>query len=163
MKQTAYKLTLCDGPTCIHRHSKELRDALDAQLSKHGLQDSAEIHLSGCLGMCAKGPILIVNPGYVMYGNVKIEDIAEIVESHLVKGKPVTRLIIEEDHLYNRFFRIFGDVDFFGKQMRITLRNCGIIDPENIDDYLSVRGYEALAKIYMRLCLLYLILHILYY
>jgi NADH:ubiquinone oxidoreductase subunit F (NADH-binding) len=82
-----------------------------------------------------------------MYGNVTVEDVPEIVESHLVHNRAVSRLTIEEDHLYNRFFRIFGDVDFFGKQMRITLRNCGIIDPENIDDYLSVRGYEAVAKV----------------
>jgi (2Fe-2S) ferredoxin len=97
--------------------------------------------------MCKKGPILIVNPGYVMYGNLKIEDMSEIVQKHLIDGRPVARLTIEEDHLYNRFFRVFGDVDFFGKQMRITLRNCGIIDPENIDDYLSVRGYEAIARV----------------
>lgn len=142
-----YKLTLCDGPACIHNQSKEIRLALEKELEKHNLLQSVEIHLSGCLGMCAKGPILIVNPGYTMYGNVGIDDIAEIVESHLVHNDPVSRLVIKEDHLYNRFFRIFGDVDFFGKQMRITLRNCGILDPENIDDYLSVRGYEALAKV----------------
>jgi NADP-reducing hydrogenase subunit HndC len=74
-------------------------------------------------------------------------DIPEIVEQHLVHEKPLARLAIQEDHLYNRFFRIFGDAKFFGKQMRIALRNCGIIDPENIDDYLSLRGYEALAKV----------------
>jgi NADH:ubiquinone oxidoreductase subunit F (NADH-binding)/(2Fe-2S) ferredoxin/NAD-dependent dihydropyrimidine dehydrogenase PreA subunit len=147
VKEAQIKLTLCDGPTCIHNQSKQLHQALDTEIKKHGLQQNVSIHLSGCLGMCKKGPILIVNPGYIMYGQVKVEDIAEIVQSHLVGGKPVSRLIINEDHLYNRFFRIFGDVDFFGKQMRITLRNCGIIDPENIDDYLSVRGYEALAKV----------------
>ncbi|MDD3089942.1 MAG: NADH-quinone oxidoreductase subunit NuoF, partial [Candidatus Omnitrophica bacterium] len=74
-------------------------------------------------------------------------DIAEIMDKHIVGNKPVSRLVIDEDHLYNRFFRVFGDVDFFGKQMRITLRNCGISDPESIDDYLSLRGYEALAKV----------------
>jgi (2Fe-2S) ferredoxin len=147
VKEAQFKLTLCDGPTCIHKQSKQIHQALDTELKKHNLLQDVSIHLSGCLGMCKKGPILIVNPGYIMYGQVKVEDIAEIVQSHLVEGNPVSRLIINEDHLYNRFFRIFGDVDFFGKQMRITLRNCGIIDPENIDDYLSVRGYEALAKV----------------
>jgi len=147
VKEAQFKLTLCDGPTCIHNQSKQLHQALDAEIKKHGLEKSVSVHLSGCLGMCKKGPILIVNPGYIMYGQVKVEDMAEIVKSHLVEGTPVSRLVINEDHLYNRFFRIFGDVDFFGKQMRITLRNCGIIDPENIDDYLSVRGYEALAKV----------------
>ncbi|MHC4236755.1 MAG: SLBB domain-containing protein, partial [Planctomycetota bacterium] len=147
MKDIQYKLTLCDGPSCIHSQSKELRQAIESELDQRGLRDSVSIHLSGCLGRGKKGPVLIINPGYVMYGNVTVEDVPEIVESHLVHNRAVSRLTIEEDHLYNRFFRIFGDVDFFGKQMRITLRNCGIIDPENIDDYLSVRGYEAVAKV----------------
>ncbi|MBN1456814.1 MAG: NADH-quinone oxidoreductase subunit NuoF [Sedimentisphaerales bacterium] len=140
-------MMLCDGVSCIHNQSKELQSAIESELDKSGIRDAVSIHLSGCLGMCNKGPILIVNPGYTIYGGVGSEDVPEIVQSHLVEGKPVARLVIEEDHLYNRFFRIFGDVDFFGKQMRITLRNCGVIDPENIDDYLSVRGYEALAKV----------------
>ncbi len=142
-----YKLTLCDGPTCIHNRSREIRESIESEIEKQGLSGQVSIHLSGCLGMCKKGPILIVNPGYVMYGQVQPEDIPAIIKSHLVEGNPVAGKVIQEDHLYNRFFRIFGDVDFFGKQMRITLRNCGIIDPENIDDYLSVRGYEALAKV----------------
>jgi NADH:ubiquinone oxidoreductase subunit F (NADH-binding)/(2Fe-2S) ferredoxin/NAD-dependent dihydropyrimidine dehydrogenase PreA subunit len=142
-----FKITLCDGTTCIRKQSKQIHQVLDRELEKHGLKDKVSIHLSGCLGMCAKGPVMIVNPGYAIYGSITEKDIPEIVESHLLNNKPVARLIIREDHLYNRFFRIFGDVDFFGKQMRITLRNCGIIDPENIDDYLSLRGYEALAKV----------------
>ncbi len=146
MRDKTFKLTVCDGTSCIHNQSKALQQALQAELQQHNLTETVSVHLSGCLGMCSKGPILIVNPGYILYGRVRVEDIPEIVESHLVHNKAVTRLIITEDHLYNRFFRIFGDVDFFGKQMRIALRNCGIIDPENIDDYLSLRGYEALAK-----------------
>ena len=82
-----------------------------------------------------------------MYGKVTRSGYSGDREKHLVEETPVARLVIEEDHLYNRFFRVFGDVKFFGKQMRITLRNCGIIDPESIDDYLSLRGYEALAKV----------------
>jgi NADH:ubiquinone oxidoreductase subunit F (NADH-binding)/(2Fe-2S) ferredoxin/NAD-dependent dihydropyrimidine dehydrogenase PreA subunit len=147
VSEVQYKITLCDGTSCIRGQSKQIHQALDQELKKRSLKEAVSVHLSGCLGMCAKGPILIINPGYVMYGNITEADIPEIVESHLVNDTPVTRLIVEENHLYNRFFRIFGDVDFFGKQMRITLRNCGIIDPENIDDYLSVRGYEAMATV----------------
>ncbi|MCI0498600.1 MAG: NADH-quinone oxidoreductase subunit NuoF [Planctomycetales bacterium] len=147
MKQASYKLTLCDGTTCIQKQSREIYKVLREEMKKHGILENVHTDLSGCLGMCSKGPILLVNPGYVIYGNVQVGDIPEIVESHLVKGKPVARLIIQEDHLYNRFLRIFGDVNFFGKQMRIALRNCGIIDPENVDNYLAVRGYEALAKV----------------
>ena len=143
---TTYGIIVCDGTPCINNGARTLTSALQEQLDKHGLHDRVAIHLSGCLGMCDKGPILVVNPGYTIYGHVTEADIPEIIEEHLVHGRPVARLAIQEDHLYNRFFRVFGDANFFGKQMRITLRNCGIIDPENIDDYLSLRGYEALAK-----------------
>ena len=142
-KSTKFAITLCNGTSCIHNNAKKLEAAIVFQLKKYGIAEDTRIVLSGCLGMCAKGPVMIINPGYTIYGNVKEEDIPEIIESHFIKNSPVVRLIIQEDHLYNRFFRIFGDIDFFGKQMRIALRNCGIIDPESIDDYLSLRGYEA--------------------
>ncbi|HQG49605.1 MAG TPA: NAD(P)H-dependent oxidoreductase subunit E, partial [Sedimentisphaerales bacterium] len=146
MTATAYRIIVCDGTSCINKGSRKLTAILREQLDKHGLADRTTIGLSGCLGMCDKGPIMVVNPGYTIYGRLTDADIPEIVEEHLVHNRPVARLVIQEDHLYNRFFRVFGDARFFGKQMRVTLRNCGIIDPENIDDYLSLRGYEALAK-----------------
>ncbi|TAM38847.1 NADH-quinone oxidoreductase subunit NuoF [bacterium] len=142
-----FNITLCDGPSCMHKNSKEIVAAIEAQLKKHELSDHVGINLSGCLGMCARGPVMIINPGYSIYGDFTEKDIPEIIEQHIKKNKPIARFIIDEDHLYNRFFRVFGDVNFFGKQMRIALRNCGIIDPENIDDYISLRGYEALAKV----------------
>ena len=142
-----FNITLCDGPSCMQKRSKEIVSAIEGELKKNGLVDKVGINLSGCLGMCTKGPIMIINPGYTIYGGFAEKDIAEIIDQHILKHKPVVRLIIDEDHLYNRFFRVFGDVNFFGKQMRIALRNCGIIDPENIDDYISLRGYEALARV----------------
>ncbi|MDD5109463.1 MAG: NADH-quinone oxidoreductase subunit NuoF [Candidatus Omnitrophica bacterium] len=142
-----FNITLCDGPSCIHKRSKKIVSTIEEQLKKLELSGKVGINLSGCLGMCAKGPVMIINPGYTIYGGFAEKDIPEIIEEHIKNNKPVTRLIIDEDHLYNRFFRVFGDVNFFGKQMRIALRNCGIIDPENIDDYISLRGYEALAKV----------------
>ncbi len=142
-----FVITLCDGPACMHKKSKNLQAIIERELKKHNLLNNTKINLSGCLGMCDKGPIVIINPGYVIYGNITEDSIVKIIESHIVNKRPVAELVIEQDHLYNRFFRIFGDISFFGKQMRIALRNCGIIDPENIDDYLSLRGYEALAKV----------------
>jgi len=146
-RRKEFIVTICDGPTCIHKNSKGLERVLREQLEKHNLSQTVRVSLSGCLGMCKQGPMVIVNPGYTMYGNVTESDIAEIVEQHLVKGKVVGRLVIQEDHLYNRFFRIFGDAKFFGRQMRIALRNCGLIDPECLDDYLALRGYEAVAQV----------------
>lgn len=142
-----FTITLCEGPSCLHKDAKALRALIEQELAKHDLLQKVAINLSGCLGMCKQGPIMIVNPGYTMYGNVAVKDIPRIIEQHFIKKRPCTELVINEDHLYNRFFRVFGDVNFFGKQMRIALRNCGIIDPESCDDYLSVRGYEALAHI----------------
>jgi len=142
-----YTITICDGTACIQNKSREIRQELEKELEKHGLTEAVDIKVSGCLGMCAKGVVMIVYPGYYIYGSVTKDDITQIVVDHLMNNEPVARLSINEDHLYNRFFRIFGDTEFFGRQMRIALRNTGIIDPENIDDYLSLRGYEALAKI----------------
>jgi NADH:ubiquinone oxidoreductase subunit F (NADH-binding)/(2Fe-2S) ferredoxin/NAD-dependent dihydropyrimidine dehydrogenase PreA subunit len=142
-----YIVTLCEGPGCIRKQARTVREALASMLAARGLSDKVKIMVSGCLGMCQRGPVMIVNPGYVIYGGVGEEQCRRIVEEHLCNNRPVTDLTLDEDHLFNRFYRVFGDVDFFGKQMRITLRNCGIIDPENLDDYLSVRGYEALARV----------------
>lgn len=141
-----YAITICEGTSCIQKGTRNLHQILEKQFKDHDLQDQVRINISGCLGMCGKGPIMVVNPGYTIYGGLEDADIAEIVQEHLLNDRPVARLAIQEDHLYNRFFRVFGDVQFFGKQMRIALRNCGIIDPENLDDYLSLRGYEAMAR-----------------
>ena len=144
--KTEYAITLCEGTSCIQQGMRDLHGFLESELERQGLKDKVRINISGCLGMCSQGPMMVVNPGYTLYGNLTEADITEIIEQHLLQDKPVARLIVQENHLYNRFFRVFGDVQFFGKQMRIALRNCGIIDPENIDDYLALRGYEALAR-----------------
>ena len=141
------EIILCKGSTCMRQGSRELKGEIEKELVKYGLSDKVRVFISGCLGMCGKGPIMIVNPGYTIYGGISSKDINEIIEEHLIKNQPLARLAMEDDHLYNRFFRIFGDINFFGKQMRVTLRNCGIIDPESIEDYLSLKGYEALAKV----------------
>ncbi|MEI8345490.1 MAG: NAD(P)H-dependent oxidoreductase subunit E, partial [Candidatus Omnitrophota bacterium] len=140
-------ITICDGPSCLCKDSKSLRQWIETELTRLKLSEKVAINISGCLGMCKKGPIMIINPHYTIYGQVTQKDVEEIIEKHILQKQPVKRLAIDEDHLYNHFFRVFGDVGFFGKQMRIALRNCGIIDPDSIDDYLALRGYEALAKV----------------
>ncbi|MBF0254849.1 MAG: NAD(P)H-dependent oxidoreductase subunit E, partial [Candidatus Omnitrophica bacterium] len=142
-----FDIAFCDGPACIHGSSKELMKILTEECGKAGVDGQIRTHLSGCLGMCGIGPVMIVNPGYFIYGHLTPESIREIVAKHLVKGKAVAEHLVDEEKLSNRFMRIFGDLGFFGKQMRITLRNCGVIDPESIDDYLALRGYEALARV----------------
>ncbi|MFH1646029.1 MAG: NADH-quinone oxidoreductase subunit NuoF [Candidatus Omnitrophota bacterium] len=142
-----FVITICNGPSCMHKKSKKLEPIIQDELKKHGISDKVKINISGCLGMCDRGPVIIISPNYCVYGNVSEDDIPELIYEHIVRARPLARLSIDEDHLFNRFYRVFGDVSFFGKQMRIALRNCGIIDPECIDDYLALRGYEALAKV----------------
>ncbi len=151
MKETArkrnYVVTICSGPSCLRSGSREVQTVLERELAAHGLRNHVRVTVAGCLGMCARGPIVIVNPGHVIYGGVGEAEMVEIVREHLRDDRPVSRYVIEDDHLFNRYYRVFGDVAFFGRQMRIALRNCGIIDPESLDDYLAVRGYEALATV----------------
>ncbi|MBN2736258.1 MAG: NADH-quinone oxidoreductase subunit NuoF [Spirochaetales bacterium] len=141
-----YKIILCWGSSCQKLSSKSILDRIHQKIDELKMGNNVDIILSGCLGMCSKGPILIINPGYYIYGKITPEIVGEIIEKHINQNKATAAYLIEEDHLFNRFYRIFGDVKFYGRQMRIALRNCGIIDPESIDDYLSVRGYESLAK-----------------
>ena len=141
-----YVVTLSYCRASIAKGAEQVKAALEQEIAQRGLSDNVRILLVGCLGLCEQEPILIVNPGYISYGAVTAQNIPEIVAEHLVNDRPVGRLKLETDMLFNRFYRVFGDVNFFGKQMRVTLRNCGIIDPESIDEYLALRGYEALAK-----------------
>ena len=142
-----FVITLCSGTSCLQKGAQRLRRVLLEELERQGLRKKVRVKLSGCLGMCGKGPVVIVNPGYTIYGNLSEGDIIRIVHEHILNNQPVSERIIQEDHLFNRFYRVFGDVDFYGSQMRIALRNCGIIDPEDINEYLALKGYEALARV----------------
>lgn len=146
MKEYKYAISICAGPKCRNKN-QELIKTLKDELEKAKLSDVVKVLESGCMGYCDQGPIMMVHPDNVTYGNVKKLDIKRIVNDHLKNKKWVSDLILQRDQVANSFFPNFGDVEFFGKQYRITLRNCGVIDPEAIDDYLALRGYEGLAKV----------------
>ena len=129
-----YIMTCC-GTGCTSSGSLKNRERLEELMERDGLQDKVHLVKTGCFGLCAEGPILVVYPGNVMYTNVQPDDINEIWEAHIKNGRVVERLTSENEQ------------DFFSKQMRISLRNCGRIDPENIDEYIAYGGYEALAKV----------------
>ncbi len=147
MSTKKFVITLCGGPVCADEGVRALQEAFEKELARRKLTGDVAIQSSGCLGLHTQSPAVAVSPYFTVYGKVKPADVAEIVEQHIVKGQPVSRLAVKEDHLFNRSFSVLGDVGFFSRQLRIVLRNCGVIDPESIDDYLSVRGYEALAKV----------------
>ncbi|MBP5385163.1 MAG: NADH-quinone oxidoreductase subunit NuoF [Lachnospiraceae bacterium] len=137
---------VCGGTGCTSSGSQEILHNLEEELKKNGLEDEIAIVKTGCHGLCAKGPIMVVYPDAIFYSEVKPEDVAEIVSEHLLKGRPVERLIYDENEPEESRVSL-NDTNFYKKQTRIALRNCGVINPENIDEYIATRGYEALGKV----------------
>ena len=137
---------ICGGTGCTAGGSVKLQEALAEELKKHDLQDEINIVQTGCFGLCALGPIMVVYPGDVFYSRVTVDDIPEIVEEHLLKGRVVERLI-HEDEIEKEKITSLADTSFYKIQKRVALRNCGVIDPENIDEYLAQDGYMALEKV----------------
>ncbi|MCI8659855.1 MAG: NADH-quinone oxidoreductase subunit NuoF [Lachnospiraceae bacterium] len=137
---------VCGGTGCTSSGSQQIMEALKAEIEKVGLQDEVSVVQTGCHGLCALGPIMIVYPDASFYSMVKIEDIPEIVSEHLLKGRVVTRLLYQET-VTQAGVKALVDTDFYKKQHRIALRNCGIINPEVIEEYIGTGGYAALGKV----------------
>ena len=136
---------VCGGTGCTSSNSAAIIEALETQIAEKGLSEEIKVIRTGCFGLCALGPIMIVYPEGSFYSQVKVEDIPEIVEEHLLKGRIVTRLLYDETVTPDEI-KSLNDTTFYAKQKRVALRNCGVIDPENIDEYIAYDGYQALAK-----------------
>ncbi len=137
---------VCGGTGCTSSGAPKLIEALQTEINKNGLKDEVAVVQTGCHGLCALGPIMVIYPEATFYTLVKPEDIPEIVSEHLLKGRIVTRLLYKEE-AEEESTQSLNDTDFYKKQHRIALRNCGVINPENIDEYIATRGYEALGKV----------------
>ncbi|MBP1565028.1 MAG: NADH-quinone oxidoreductase subunit NuoF [Oscillospiraceae bacterium] len=137
---------ICGGTGCTSSGSGEIEKALVSEIEKNGLVDEVKVVKTGCFGLCALGPIMIVYPEGSFYSMVKVEDIPEIVEEHLLKGRVVTRLLYNETVAEDEV-KSLNDTNFYKKQHRVALRNCGVINPENIEEYIGRGGYEALGKV----------------
>jgi len=137
---------ICGGTGCTASGSQKLQEALAEELKKKGLEDEIKIVQTGCFGLCELGPIMVIYPGDVFYSRVTVDDIPEIVEEHLLKGRIVERLV-HEDEVTQEKTTSLDDTSFYKIQQRVALRNCGVIDPENIDEYLAMDGYTALQKV----------------
>ena len=136
---------LCGGTGCTSSGGAKIIEALEAEIKAQGLADDVKIVETGCVGLCEAGPVMIVYPEGCVYSKVDVKNIPEIVSEHLLKGRPVSRLLYKEA-AEEEIIKSLDQTDFFKKQKRIVMRNCGIIDPENIDEYIVRDGYEALGK-----------------
>ena len=138
---------VCGGTGCTSSGSPQIMDALKNELKRQGLEEEVAVVETGCHGLCALGPIMIVYPDATFYSMVQPGDIPEIVSEHLLKGRVVTRLLYQETVSPTGGIKALSDTDFYKKQHRIALRNCGVIDPENIEEYIGTGGYQALGKV----------------
>ena len=138
---------VCGGTGCTSSGSPQIMEALKAEIERQGLSDEVAVVETGCHGLCALGPIMIVYPDATFYSMVQPGDVPEIVSEHLLKGRPVTRLLYQETVSPSGSIKALSDTDFYKKQHRIALRNCGVINPENIEEYIGTGGYQALGKV----------------
>jgi len=138
---------VCGGTGCTSSGSMNIIDKFNDELEKHGLQNEIKLVRTGCFGLCEVGPIVIVYPEGAFYSRVKVEDVPEIVAEHLVKGRIVTRLLYHDSIAEEQAIKSLDEVGFYKKQLRLALRNCGVIDPENIDEYIAFDGYKALGRV----------------
>lgn len=137
---------VCGGTGCTSSGSVKIMETLQTEIEKQGLSKEVCVVQTGCHGLCALGPIMLVYPEATFYSMVKVEDIPEIVSEHLLKGRIVSRLVYDET-ITDEGIKSLNETDFYKKQHRIALRNCGVINPEDIEEYIGTGGYEALGKV----------------
>ena len=136
---------VCGGTGCTSNGSAKIREELTRQLKANHMEDDVQIVETGCFGLCAVGPVVIVYPEAAFYSGVHADDVTDIVNEHLIKGRLVTRLLHTE-RAGEPPVKSLTDTEFYRRQTRVALRNCGVIDPENIDEYIARDGYAALIK-----------------
>ena len=144
-----HHIMICGGTGCTSSGSNKLKEVFESEAARIGISDQVKVVMTGCFGLCALGPIVIVYPEGTFYSQVQAEDVPEIVESHLKGGVPVARLVYEDIgdlKLEEGRSPTLFDTTFYHKQVRLALRNCGAINPEDINEYIAVDGYQALAK-----------------
>ncbi len=138
---------VCGGTGCTSSHSEQIIEKLNEEIKAQGLDKEVNVIRTGCFGLCALGPIMVVYPEGAFYSRVTPEDVPEIVSEHLLKGRIVTRLLYQETVVDENTTKSLNETTFYAKQMRIALRNCGVINPELIDEYIAQDGYAALGKV----------------
>lgn len=141
-------ILVCSGTGCTSSSSQDIIAELKDKLAEVGLSEEVQVLKTGCFGLCQKGPILAIYPDKIFYCNVKVSDVEEIINSHVIKGMPVERLQLQDiDEETKERITDIDKINFYSKQKRIALKNCGIIDPECIDEYIGLDGYLALGKV----------------
>ena len=140
------EVLICGGTGCHSSNSHEVISAMQAEVARRGLEGEVRVVPTGCRGFCSMGPVMMIYPEGILYCQVQASDVPEIVEETLLKGRQVARLAYQEPNQH-KALPFYHDIPFYGKQIRIALRNCGLINPESIEEYIAHDGYAALGKV----------------
>lgn len=140
------QVLVCTGTGCTSSNSKEIIKVFEDEIKNNGLEKEVKVVHTGCFGLCENGPVVIIYPEGAFYSHIKVSDVPRIVSEHLIKGRIVKELLYSHSIDEENNIRSLDDVGFYRKQKRIALRNCGVINPENIDEYIGTDGYQALIK-----------------
>ncbi len=141
------QVLICGGTGCTSSQSLKIIEAMEQEIKAVGLENDVNVVKTGCFGLCALGPIMIVYPEGCFYSRVTVDDVKEIVDEHLLKGRIVKRLLYDETVTDTNDVKSLNETAFYRKQKRVALRNCGVINPEIIDEYIAMDGYQALGKV----------------
>ncbi|MFA5881591.1 MAG: NADH-quinone oxidoreductase subunit NuoF [Eubacteriales bacterium] len=139
-------ILICRGTACLSSESQEIQNELQNQLKNRGIEEQVRVVHTGCFGFCARGPVMVVLPRGTLYCEVRVEDIGEIVERHILGGEVVERLLYRDPKTETNIEKI-DEINFFHRQVRIALRNCGLINPDDINEYIARDGYKALGQV----------------
>jgi len=137
---------ICSGSNCISRGAKSLSEEFETHLTNLGIREEIKLVNTGCVGLCEQGPFVIVYPEGVFYSQIKNKDIETICNEHLYKGRIVEKLVFDEALTENKDVKAFDEIKFYAKQTRVALRNCGLINPDDIEEYIARDGYRGLGK-----------------
>ncbi|MCB5279034.1 MAG: 4Fe-4S binding protein [Candidatus Cloacimonetes bacterium] len=137
-------LLICCGSGCVSAGALKIKERFHEVLKEHNITNEVNIIETGCMGPCDYGPVMVIYPEGIFYKKVTPDDVAEIVSEHFVKGRPVARLMLQEEE---KTFSAHKDIPFYQKQVKVALENCGYIDPESLDEYIATGGYEALGTV----------------
>ncbi len=140
-----HHILVCGGTGCTSSKSMNIIKALNEQIAEKKLENKARVVMTGCFGLCAKGPIMVVYPEGTFYHSITVDDVADIIDTHIIGGTPVERLLHKEET--GETVMKLEETKFMNKQKRVALRNCGVINPESIEEYIAREGYQALAKV----------------
>ena len=139
-------ILICGGPGCRASKGDKIAESFNEEITRLNLNDKVKVIITGCFGFCAKGPVIEIMPDKVFYIEVKEEDVRDIIENHILEGRVVERLLYEDKESKERI-RVKEEIPFYKKQVKIALKNCGLIDPENMEEALAVGAYTALGKV----------------